>query len=339
MQQAAEVGACRDDAEVERAAAGTMPRRTMSSVKEVIVSSWAIFGSLTNVPLPCRRTSMPSRTRSSSAARTVRRETPRSAHSWRSEGIASPTSSCSIRSRTLFARLALLRPGAAGAARCRLVRSHRRPSDQYQLCRNRCGVGVTGASQQERRAGLRVEEMEAGGVDCERRRDRRRARACAGRARAVKSCALAGDQARVVVLARGRLGGDAGSVDAEERVRRRPRAPRPPRRRRSPAAAPAAASAASSNASGRMPSTTRRDVCRPGAGAGSSGDAEAAERDGVVLDRRLDEVHRGRADEGRHEEVRAARRRAPAARPPAPSCRRAAPRPACRASSPRSGRA
>ena len=36
-----------------------MPRRCMSSVKEVIVSSWAIFGSLTNVPLPCRRTSMP----------------------------------------------------------------------------------------------------------------------------------------------------------------------------------------------------------------------------------------------------------------------------------------
>ena len=32
--------------------AGTMPRRCMSSVNEVIVSSWAIFGSLTNVPLP-----------------------------------------------------------------------------------------------------------------------------------------------------------------------------------------------------------------------------------------------------------------------------------------------
>ena len=31
---------------------GTMPRRRMSSVNEVMVSSWAIFGSLTNVPLP-----------------------------------------------------------------------------------------------------------------------------------------------------------------------------------------------------------------------------------------------------------------------------------------------
>ena len=34
---------------------GRMPRRRMSSVNEVIVSSWAIFGSLTKVPLPRRR--------------------------------------------------------------------------------------------------------------------------------------------------------------------------------------------------------------------------------------------------------------------------------------------
>ena len=39
--------------------AGTIPRRCMSSVKDVIVSSCAIFGSLTNVPLPWRRTRMP----------------------------------------------------------------------------------------------------------------------------------------------------------------------------------------------------------------------------------------------------------------------------------------
>ena len=38
--------------EVERPAAGTIPRRRMSSVNEVMVSSWAIFGSLTKVPLP-----------------------------------------------------------------------------------------------------------------------------------------------------------------------------------------------------------------------------------------------------------------------------------------------
>ena len=80
--------------------AGVMPRRCMSSVKDVIVSSCAIFGSLTNVPLPWRRTSNPSRTSSSSAARTVSRETPRFVDSWRSEGIASPTPSCSIRSST-----------------------------------------------------------------------------------------------------------------------------------------------------------------------------------------------------------------------------------------------
>ena len=35
---------------------GTIPRRRMSSVNEVIVSSWAILGSLTNVPLPRLRT-------------------------------------------------------------------------------------------------------------------------------------------------------------------------------------------------------------------------------------------------------------------------------------------
>ena len=59
--------------------AGTIPRRRMSSVNEVIVSSCAIFGSLTNVPAPRRRTRWPSRTRSSSAARTVSRDMPRSA--------------------------------------------------------------------------------------------------------------------------------------------------------------------------------------------------------------------------------------------------------------------
>jgi hypothetical protein len=36
--------------------AGFIPRRRMSSVNEVMVSSCAIFGSLTNVPEPRRRT-------------------------------------------------------------------------------------------------------------------------------------------------------------------------------------------------------------------------------------------------------------------------------------------
>ena len=36
--------------------AGSIPRRRMSSVNEVIVSSCAIFGSLTKVPAPRRRT-------------------------------------------------------------------------------------------------------------------------------------------------------------------------------------------------------------------------------------------------------------------------------------------
>ena len=80
---------------------GRMPRRRMSSVNEVIVSSWAIFGSLTKVPLPRRRIRCPSRTSSSRAARTVRRETPKSTLSCRSEGIDSPIESRSISSSTL----------------------------------------------------------------------------------------------------------------------------------------------------------------------------------------------------------------------------------------------
>ena len=42
--------------ERERAAPGTIPRRRMSSLNEVIVSSWAIFGCWTYVPLPRLRT-------------------------------------------------------------------------------------------------------------------------------------------------------------------------------------------------------------------------------------------------------------------------------------------
>ena len=69
---------------------------------------FATLGSATNVPAPRRRTRYPSRTSPSSAARTVSRETPRSRQSWRSEGIAAPTSSPSISSQHLVAGLALL---------------------------------------------------------------------------------------------------------------------------------------------------------------------------------------------------------------------------------------
>ena len=100
MEQAAEARAAGTISSESVRLAGLMPRRRTSSVKDVIVSSCAIFGSLTNVPEPRLRTRKPSRTRSSSAARTVSRETPRSALSWRSDGIASPTSSRSIRSST-----------------------------------------------------------------------------------------------------------------------------------------------------------------------------------------------------------------------------------------------
>ena len=87
----------------ERPAAGAHPTPRMSSLNDVIVSSCAIFGSRTKVPAPRRRASKPSRTRSSSAARTVRRDTPRSTHSCRSDGIACrrrpPSSNSRTRSR------------------------------------------------------------------------------------------------------------------------------------------------------------------------------------------------------------------------------------------------
>src|SRR5690242_18161127 len=79
---------------------GVMLRRRMSSVNEVSPICWAIFGSETNEPLPRRRTMRPSRASSSSAARSVRRDTPRSPASRRSGGIGSPTASCSMSSST-----------------------------------------------------------------------------------------------------------------------------------------------------------------------------------------------------------------------------------------------
>ena len=64
----------------------------------------------------------------------------------------------------------------------------------------------------------------------------------------------------------------------------------------------AGANAASSNASGRMPSTTRA-APRGRRRAGSSGTRYCPNTDVAAVDRRLDEVHRRRADEGGDEEV------------------------------------
>ena len=183
----------------------------MSSVKEVIVSSWAIFGSLTNVPLPWRRTSMPSRTRSSSAARTVRRETPRSCAQLALGRDRVADAELLDQVEHAVARLALLRDVG------RLV-----PLAVFSLVAivvlvintSYAGRGAAsaaiGASQQERCAARRVEEMEAGGVDCERRRDPRRAPGCAGRPGGEERSSRRRAGSRRL-LARDRLGGDAGA--------------------------------------------------------------------------------------------------------------------------------
>ena len=95
------------------------------------------------------------------------------------------------------------------------------------------------------------------------------------------------------------------------------------------------ANAASSNASGRMPTMP----CRLPAGRPGSGMRYPRTTTVPSSTVRLDEVHRGGADEGGDEEVDAARRTAPGACPPAGPGRRASPRRAGRASSPRPGRA
>ena len=70
-----------------------MPRRAMSSVKEVSRDSDCSTRSMrgaTKVPEPWRCTSMPPRTRSCTALRTVTRDTSALAAMSRSEGSASP---------------------------------------------------------------------------------------------------------------------------------------------------------------------------------------------------------------------------------------------------------
>ncbi len=297
----------------------------MSSVNEVIVSSWAIFGSLTNVPLPCRRTRSPSRTRSSSAARTVRRDTPSSPTSWRSDGIASPTPSCSIRSSTLAPRLALLRHGplhVTRLARGVLPRGTSRCSWSRPLLGGPTAAARRTAARRLRRASAepssaskkwnRAGSTASSSVSPWRASD---ARVDAGR----EERRLVREQRRVLVSRRRGRPAAAVRVDPETRRACRRRAPRarPPctssrgrplggeaRRPRTPP--------------GRMPSTTRPPLPGPSCPA-SSGIAWPPKRTLVPVDRRLDEVHRRRADERGDEDVPRPRRRASAARRPARS--------------------
>ena len=273
--------------------AGTIPRRCMSSVNEVIVSSWAIFGSLTNVPLPCRRTSRPSRTSSSSAARTVRRETPRSPRAGARTGSRRPRRAArSGRARWLRVSLCFVTVRLS-CPRIPLIKTTARGSHGNLL-----GARELRGVRHERRAVGGVEEME-------RAPDRRRA-----------ASVLALPRVRARVDARGeerRLGREQRrvvSLGARSSCGRRARygnttcvsAPSCSSTSTctSSRGRPGAAKAASSNASGRMPSTTRA-VGRPCAGV--ERDRVAAETDEVPVDRRLDEVHRRRADERGDEEV------------------------------------
>ena len=287
---------------------GSIPRRRMSSVKEVIVSSWAIFGSLTKVPEPRRRIRYPSRTRSSRAARTVRRETPRSALSWRSDGIASPTPSARSGRRPGHAS----RSASSRSATARRRSSRAGASEPSLGSAGRPAASARAASPDRRSGSAPGRPRAHAAADAGRVR---------GSTRAVKSVPLGGEESRLV-LGHRPLRATARRIDVEERVRvgaelldarststverRQPGGARTPRPR---------------SASGRIPSTTPASR-RGGRCAGSSGSGSRRTRPRRPR-RRLDEVHRGRADEGGHEQVARARGRAAAARPPAARGRRA----------------
>ena len=177
---------------------GVRPRWRMSSLNDVIVMPFATFGSATNVPAPRRRVRRPSRTSSSSAARTVSRETPSSMPSSRSDGIASPTSSDSISSST-WSRISRCFVIAAPSATARRPAAARPRGTAARRSRgskkwSRCGIDGELDAAADPRSGARVD---AGG----------------------EQRAGAGDQPARVVARLQHLGGDRPRVDGEEDVR------------------------------------------------------------------------------------------------------------------------
>ena len=122
----------------------------MSSLNDVIVIPFATFGSATNVPAPRRRVRWPSRTSSSSAARTVRRETPRSdaEQPLGRDRVADLERLDQL--EHLVADLALLR--------------HRGPI-LYDVAAS--SAAAPDAARRDPRAGVRIEEVEPLGIDCQ----------------------------------------------------------------------------------------------------------------------------------------------------------------------------
>ena len=305
-----------------------MPRRCMSSVKDVIVSSCAIFGSLTNVPAPVSADEEPF------ADEVVERRTDREAgdaeitaqlalggdrlphaelldqvehparapRSASSRPLAPPAVAivCSVPVEAVILSSARLwsRPpfdaSAAGLARRLRARASRARGRSRDRRSGTAPVSTASSRASPCRRGARVD---AGG---EERRLADASRASSARPRPSPRPAGAASTRKHDMRVRAELLED---VDRDARSAEGP-----------PARAPA-----SSNASGRMPSTTR-PARAGGRRAGSSGSACCPKRDDAVLDRRLDEVHRRRADEGGDEDVARAARRAPAAgrpgRPP-----------------------
>ena len=223
------------------------------------------------------------------------RETPKSELSCRSDGIASPTASCSTRSRTR-SRVA----DCFVVTRCitnpasRLVNTRSRTSADHRPNELRL---VRVLEREERRAPTRDRRSETELGRPPAAPSSRLARSCADRpvqgeprstTRSAPSSAspssvstatrvastLKDVSVRTELLEHDDLASRVGSADD--------------------------AKAASSNASGRMPRITRRpESAELGRRRSVEWEAELSERDLRAVDRRLDEIHRRRSDEAR----------------------------------------
>ena len=259
------------------AIAGVSPRWRMSSENELIVSSFATFGSATNVPDAAAAQQVP--LADELVERGAHRE-PRDAEVDRELPLGRDRVARRRASRSGRARARASRAASSQRSRQRRLGRRRRRASRAGLRRRRTG---TATRRPRARAGP---PTRAAGARVDARGEERAVRARAARSSPGGLEHLGGDRRRVHAEEHVRVGAELlEHLDAD----RRSTAGRARRR-------------ASSKLSGRIP----RISSRPGRDrppAGRERDAVLAEHDGVAVDRGLDEVHRRRADERGDEEV------------------------------------
>ena len=176
---------------------GVRPRWRMSSLKEVIVIPFATFGSATNVPAPRRRVRWPSRTSSSSAARTVE------------------PGDAELDARAAARTGSRRRPRASRSARAP-ARGSRAASSSRSPSARRARLARGGSS---RAPVSRIEELEPLRDRPPARAGRRRARPVRASTRAVNSAPPPAISPRASSPGLEHLGRDRPGVDGEEDVR------------------------------------------------------------------------------------------------------------------------